>query len=282
MLIKKKKITVFFYLVLLPLIFAVYIFFLEPNNLQKTYLIIESDKIPGEATPLKIIHLTDFHIDKIGWRENRVIQILELEEPDLILLSGDYLNDRSKGDELGEYIQRMVEIAPVYFTLGNWDNEKINKNIVNAGGTSVFERFLTVNLDGVRFDLFSIKYNWAYIGEDRERERISELLQERTNDYFTIFLAHTPDHVPVAVDREIDLMLAGHTHGGQFRLPFFGSFFTDSKFGKKYERGYHKIANTILYVNRGIGMTGNIKLRVRAFCPPEILILTIKPETNEN
>ncbi|MDD3625711.1 MAG: metallophosphoesterase [bacterium] len=280
MLVQKKKLlkTIIIF-ALCFILFITYIFLIEPNRLEKTYLIIETDRFPENSPPIKIIHLTDFHIDKIGWREKRVLKILASEEPDLIFLSGDYLNRKDKLKELTEYIRSISDIAPIYFTLGNWDTLATQEAVIKGGGVSVFEKKLKVHPvpgNNFEFNIFSIKYNWAYIGESNEKRRLDELLKDLDKEYFTIFLAHTPDHFPFAIEHDIDLMLAGHTHGGQFRLPFFGSFYTDSKFGKKYEKGYFKERNTILYVNRGIGMTGNIKFRVRSFCSPEILIITLK------
>ena len=272
----KKIFKYIFFIFILCFIVYLYIFIYEPNNLQKTYLVLETSLYPVNQEPLKIIHLTDFHIDKIGYREKKVLIILKEENPDIIFLTGDYLNDRSKTKDLTKYIKKIKEIAPVYFTLGNWDNYEIHKAVLKGGAKNVFEKFITVNYLDFNFNLLSIKYSWAYIGEDRERNRMRELLSNKHNDYYTILLAHTPDHFPVAIENNLDLVLAGHTHGGQIRLPIIGSFYTDSKFGKKYEKGYFKDKDTIMYVNRGIGMTGNIKYRIRSFCPPEILIITIK------
>ncbi len=262
-------------LLLIALIFYVTVF--EPNNLKKTYFIIETEKYSTLFHPIKIIHLTDFHIDKIGYRERKVLKIVKEEEPEMILLSGDYLNDRDKLLELESYIHQLVLIAPTYFTLGNWDNVEIFRTLKKAGAISVFEKDELVYIKNFQLNIFSIKMPWSFKPFEVEEKHFLEIFKG-SQETFSLFLIHTPDHFPVAVKYKIDLVLAGHTHGGQFRLPFFGSRFKYSKFGKKYESGIFYDGQSCMYVNRGIGMTGNVRYRMRSLCPPEILIITIKPK----
>jgi hypothetical protein len=76
----------------------------------------------------------------------------------------------------------------------------------------------------------------------------------------------------------VDLYLAGHTHGGQIALPFYGAIITLSKFGKKYESGEYRVGNTILYVNRGLGLAGGFNPKMRFFARPEITVFDLKPK----
>ena len=75
----------------------------------------------------------------------------------------------------------------------------------------------------------------------------------------------------------VDLHLAGHTHGGQVALPFYGAVITLSKYGKRYERGLYREEGTWLYVNRGIGLEGRFAPRVRFFARPEVTLIEISP-----
>ena len=96
-------------------------------------------------------------------------------------------------------------------------------------------------------------------------------------DAFSVFLYHFPGLIEDVGDLNIDLYLAGHTHGGQIRLPFYGALVTLSRYGKKYEAGEYAVGDTILYVNRGIGMEGGLAPRVRFLCRPEITVFDIVP-----
>jgi predicted MPP superfamily phosphohydrolase len=92
-------------------------------------------------------------------------------------------------------------------------------------------------------------------------------------DGFKLLLSHSPDLIPLAARQEIDLVLSGHTHGGQMCLPFLGALYTGTNLGPKYASGLFRFQNTWLYVNRGIG---TISTPARTFCPPEITVITLK------
>ena len=88
-------------------------------------------------------------------------------------------------------------------------------------------------------------------------------------------LHHSPDIAPHISDDSIDLQLAGHTHGGQVCLPFFGPLFTGSLYGLKFKSGKYVMNNLVLYITRGLGMEGLSAPRVRFLCPPEIVVWEI-------
>jgi hypothetical protein len=96
-------------------------------------------------------------------------------------------------------------------------------------------------------------------------------------DAYTLLLYHTPDLIETASASSVDLYLAGHTHGGQIRLPFHGAVFTFSEYGKKYEMGEYIVGPTTLYVTRGLGMEGFNMPRARFLCPPEIVLVELGP-----
>jgi len=92
---------------------------------------------------------------------------------------------------------------------------------------------------------------------------------------FTLLSYHSPDLAPEAAACGVDLMLSGHTHGGQVRLPLVGALYTSSLYGKRFEAGRYVLGKTTLYVSRGIGMEGKGAPRVRFLCPPEIVLWEI-------
>jgi hypothetical protein len=108
--------------------------------------------------------------------------------------------------------------------------------------------------------------------------RLLTVLTGSPEDRFRILVYHTPDLAPEAAEAGIDLQLAGHTHGGQVRLPFYGAVFAASLYGKAFESGRRHQHGLTLYVTRGIGMEGGGAPRVRFLCPPEIILWEIDGE----
>jgi hypothetical protein len=100
---------------------------------------------------------------------------------------------------------------------------------------------------------------------------LRHLLADAPPDACTLLLYHTPDLMPQASALGVDLYLAGHTHGGQWRLPGFGAILTSSHYWKRYESGHYREDNTRLYVSRGLGLEGFGTPRARFFCPPEVV-----------
>jgi predicted MPP superfamily phosphohydrolase len=92
---------------------------------------------------------------------------------------------------------------------------------------------------------------------------------------FTILLQHSPDLMADAVRERFDLYLAGHTHGGQIALPFYGALITYSRYGKKYEAGLYHEGSTTLYVNRGIGFAHQPMPEARFLARPEVTVIEL-------
>jgi predicted MPP superfamily phosphohydrolase len=106
-----------------------------------------------------------------------------------------------------------------------------------------------------------------------EPERIAECLRANPEG-FRLVAYHTPDLVEELAPLEPDLYLAGHTHGGQVRMPFYGALLTMSRFDKKYEMGLHTVGGTSLFVSRGIGFEPRMP-RIRFLCRPEIAVIDV-------
>jgi predicted MPP superfamily phosphohydrolase len=107
---------------------------------------------------------------------------------------------------------------------------------------------------------------------------LEKSLNSVPSDAFKLVLYHYPDLIKEVAALHVDLYCAGHTHGGQVALPFYGALITLSKYGKKYEAGLYREGQTLLYVNRGIGMEGGPAPRVRFCARPEVTVIEISPE----
>lgn len=264
---------------------AWYGLWIEPFRLGVTRVQIKSPKLNGHK-PLRLLHLSDLHIERITQRERELLRLVDQLQPDLIVFTGDYLNLSYTHDERAHADCREV-LAQLRAPMGVY---------AISGSVSVDPQpVVTKLLDGLsvqRLDnqVHSIKLagdepSLAVIGVTctnnvpRDSETLRRMMDQVPNNPcmpFTLLLYHTPDIIPQAAREGVDLYLCGHTHGGQIRLPLFGALVTSSRFWKKYEMGRYIEGNTTLYVTRGIGMEGKGAPRARFLCPPEIELFELR------
>ncbi len=258
-----------------------YATWIEPFHIKVTQAELHSPKLSG-CTPLRLLHITDLHIERRTPREQELLRLVEKLAPDVIILTGDYLNLSSVYDaraqaEAHDLLARLCEIAhsPVYAITGSPPVDR--PDVVPA----IFEDLpITWLLDAVE-ELHSplnsghtIRLAGLCCTRKRHLDapRLRHLLDGSPEHKFTLLLYHSPDLMPEAVELGVDLYLCGHTHGGQIRLPLFGALITSSDFWKRYEMGRYEEGNTTLYVSRGLGMEGLGAPRARFLAPPEIVL----------
>lgn len=244
-----------------------YGYFIEPYWLEVTHVSLTSEKLAADARPIRLVHISDLHCDETERLELRLPEVIAELNPDLILFTGDAVNSAAGLESFRRCMSRLSEVAPVFAVHGNWRlpgdtyaglgvrllDAEVAK--VQIGGTEVY-------VAGV-----SAGQTWA----------IEPTLAKASVEALTIFLYHYPDELDGVARLGTDLYLAGHTHGGQVALPFYGALVTLSKFGKRYEAGLYRQGKTHLYVNRGIGMEGRHAPRVRFCARPEVTLIEISP-----
>lgn len=244
-----------------------YALFIEPYWPEVTHMQIDSARWSGK--PLRIVHLSDLHSEAKPRLEERLPDIVRAEQPDLIVFTGDALNTPRGQPVFRRLMSRLSEIAPLIAVRGNWDVwywSKLNL-FGGTGAREVANSAVSIPIRG----------SGVWIGGlsvDAE-DGLPGLLASAPSDQLRILLHHYPDEVLHAANLGVDLYLAGHTHGGQVALPFYGALVTLSKFGKRFESGLHQVGNTWEYTNRGIGMEGGTAPRVRFAARPEITVIDV-------
>jgi predicted MPP superfamily phosphohydrolase len=203
--------------------------------------------------------------------ERRVVDIVRAERPDLILMTGDYMNQQGAQAGFVEFLAALE--APVYGVAGNWD-----------GKFPVAELFENGKAKLLRDDYESVAGgDILLVGLDYVQHRSArELVAGASPASYKILMHHSPDAVDSLGGAPFDLFLCGHTHGGQVRLPFYGAVLTMTQQGKRFEMGRYFIAppatgnpaGTGMYVNRGIGCSG-AGPRVRFLCRPEVAVIEL-------
>lgn len=255
----------------------------EPNRLALSALSIVSPQLPPGSRPVRLLHVSDIHLERPGVREQRLLELAAAAQPDLILITGDYVNLSNNEDPIThaaviDLLNQLDAPGGVFAVLGSPPVDLVEQIAPLFDGLEVNllrEDVAAVDLgDGRHLSLIGLDchHNLSYDGE-----RMARLAAEAPADRPRILLYHSPELMPEAVAAGIDLHLCGHTHGGQVRLPLIGPLLTSSQLGRRYVMGHYQAGNTHLYVSRGVGFEGLSAPRVRFLCPPEMLLVTLTP-----
>ncbi len=244
--------------------------FIEPYRWETTHRQIA---IPGLTTPVRIAHLTDLHLhwsEKIDWED--VLDELERSKPDLVLLTGDYLDDSAFEEKFGEILFRLVRIAGqgrVMAVEGNFEWDGGMENVYQSAGVRLLRNeIVTVSVSGQILQVAGISFPPG--------PRFQKIATQISPQHPAILLHHTPDLAETPGIEAFQLVLCGHTHGGQVRLPIYGALYAHSPLGRKYQSGLYRLSDkTQLLVNRGLGTEPILGFRLRFLCRPELAILEL-------
>jgi len=239
---------------------------IEPYRVEITHYEIQG---AVGATSLKIAHLTDLHTRGIGRRERVLLAALAAEKPDVIVITGDSLTNFSDGYEACRKLYEQLH-APlgVWFVRGNWENEYPLRPIRR-------EREFYQNV-GVHFLLNAnaeLRPGIWLIGFDdpsSSRSRLDNAFAGVPPNVYRIALFHSPAFFD-SIAGQVNLALAGHTHGGQIRIPYLRPFWLPAGSGRFLE-GWYGESGSSMYVGRGLGTS---VLPIRFLCRPEITFITI-------
>ena len=254
----------------------------EPGQVQITRLEIRSDRLKAGVSPIRLLHISDLHIERWSRREEQILRAIAVEKPELIVITGDYVSLSNNRDaeayrQIHHFLAQLSAPFGVYATLGTPTvdlREHVVPLFADLGIELLRGEQRTVNLGEERIICLLGMDCTHHIVPDAAV--LEELVQQCPADQPQILLYHSPELMPQASDEGIDLYLCGHTHGGQVRLPVIGPLLTSSQLGRRYVMGLYQRGRTHLYVSRGVGLEGLSAPRVRFLAPPEITLLTLK------
>jgi predicted MPP superfamily phosphohydrolase len=258
---------------------AWYACWVEPAQLGVTQITLRSDRLNG-CPPLRLLHISDLHIERTTDRERRLLGLVDELAPDVIVITGDYLNISYTDDETAqgharELLSQLQAPSGIYAISGSPSVDPPETVAQLLDGLDVIwlrDQVASLVWHGCRLQIAGVECSYDI---EADGQKLDRLLDRGFGDGFTLLLYHTPDLMPAASKRGVDLYLAGHTHGGQLRLPFYGALVTASYHGKRYEMGAYQEGHTLLYVSRGVGLEGKGAPRARFLCPPEIELVTL-------
>ena len=241
---------------------------IEPFWLEVTHTRVATAKV---TRPIRIAQISDVHCDPDPRLEDRLPDVIAGEHPDIIVFTGDALNDPRGLDSFRTLMKRLAAIAPTYAVRGNWD-VWFWSALDLFGGTGAVE--LTGTAVRAPLPDAEVWIAGAPVGDER---KIPGALKLAPPSALSVLLFHYPDEIEPASAAGADLYLAGHTHGGQVALPWYGALITYSRFDKRFESGRYQVGPTALYVNRGIGMEGGAAPRIRFWARPEVSVIELVP-----
>jgi len=266
------------YLILIGIVTILYAMFIEPDLLRVIHYDFPHTKIQGQ--PIKVVQFSDTHIGDFFTIEElqKVVDKINEQEADLVLFTGDLMDDASvyKGsvEEIGTVLSNIQSKFGNYAVFGNRDYgggaERFYEELMGSAGFHVLlNNHETINVNGTTLSLFGA--DDALIGYYDAKQTMQGIEEEN----FNLLLVHEPDLVDDFIDYPVDLVVAGHSHGGQVYIPFVGPLLTTT-LAEKYVRGLYEInENLSLYVNTGIG---NTRVPFRLFNVPQITVFYLTGE----
>ncbi len=254
-------------------------FLVEPGRLVVREQTIQLDNWPSELDGLRIAVLSDIHVDDWFIDDKKLRTIVERTnqlQPELIVILGDYMSSngnvtrRVEPERFGPILKNLHAPLGVYSVLGNHDwwysGIQVRRGLEKNGIQVLENEVIHFDARGTQLWLVGLADLWT------RKQAVADTIAMVPEGKPFIALTHNPDIFP-DVPQRVPLLLAGHTHGGQVRLPLIGSVVESSDYGDRYVKGHVIENNHHLFVTTGIGTS---IVPVRFGVPPEIVVLTIK------
>lgn len=245
---------------------------------------IASEDLPKVFDGYRIVHVSDLHNADMGDGNEKLLAMLRSAEPDIIAITGDIIDSRNTNVEIAlQFAEEAVKIAPCYYVTGNHEArvseyDELKEGLTELGVVVLEDERVELEQSGETITLLGVNdpsFQTDYLFGDDEtvmQSKLQELMND--DDTYTVLLSHRPELFEVYVKIGADLVLSGHAHGGQFRLPFVGGLVGPNQgLFPKYDAGLYTEENTNMLVNRGIG---NSILPFRFNNRPELILIELK------
>ena len=241
---------------------------------------VRSEKV---REPVRLVLLTDLHSCAYGAGQRKLLDAVEAQHPDLVLLGGDIVDGDPSLDEENAWtvVRALAERYPTFYVTGNhefWGGrpEELKRRMEAYGATVLEGACETVIFQGQPLGICGV--DDPAVGEESWEVQLDRAAAEADPDYFNILLTHRPERVDRYEGRGFDLVLAGHTHGGQWRIPGLlnGLLAPNQGFFPQYAGGRYQIGESALIISRGLAREST---RIpRLFDPPEVVVVDVLPE----
>ena len=262
--------------VLLACVALVGVMLLEARSLRVNRVTFRSADVPAAFDGLRVAFVSDIHYGSFIARERvrETVDRVNALHPDLIVLGGDYIYRKESASDIGPVFDELARLrAPfgVYGILGNHDHALLEVNVAPvmaaAGVQELYDDGVWLRRGGSRLRLSGLS------GLTEDRLTIAQALDGATAEDFVLLADHSPDVAESLGGAPVDLLLAGHTHGGQVTAFGLWAPFVPSRYGQKYRVGLVTDGPVPVFVTTGVG---TIVLPLRFFARPEVVLLTLR------
>lgn len=273
----------------------------QNKHLETTNYTYEVEQLGADLEGYRIVQISDLHNAKFGKNNQKLIDKVRKCAPDMIVLTGDLVDSNHTNiDRAIQLVNEIVKICPVYYVTGNheyWletsEYDELMTGLTSAGVVILDNQAVEISRGAAKFRLVGLDDRSLSNGtleallsdegirndqgEQQEvlENKVQDVVQEDSEEKkLTVVLAHEPQYLARYASTGVDLVLSGHAHGGQFRLPFVGGIVApDQGFLPEYTAGEYYMNGTEMIVSRGFG---NSVIPVRLFNYPEIVCVELK------
>lgn len=245
----------------------------QNKHLETTYYTYKAEQLGADLEGYRIVQISDLHNVKFGKNNQKLVDRIRECEPDMIVLTGDLVDsNHTNVDRAVQFVDEIVKICPVYYVTGNheyWldtsEYENLMDGLASAGVVILDDQVVEISRGDAKLRLVGLDDKSLADGT------LEALLSDEKE--LTVVLAHEPQYFARYAGTGVDLVLSGHAHGGQFRLPFVGGIVApDQGFLPEYTAGEYYMNGTEMIVSRGLG---NSVIPVRLFNYPEIVCVDL-------
>ena len=258
---------------------------IEPYAISIERVEILCPRLPVELDGYTILQVSDLHMRKMGRRERSIARLIEsMDTPNLVVVTGDLVHTTEGIEPFMCLAESLKARDGVFAVFGNSehkngiDSAEFAIRLSRGGVVPLTNQSVCVEYSGGQFHLAGVDDPAS--GYDD----LDQALRAVAADEFVVLLMHSPDPIGLAAARGVDVVLSGHTHGGQVRIPGFGAALTHSWHGRRMSSGLYtgeglqkitgsRPGRTRLYVTRGLGVSG---LALRFLCPPELSLISLR------